>query len=215
MLENNYKNKRQQLIDSLRRKGIRSEKVLEAMLKVPRHEFIQKKILVDPYEDAPQSIGSGQTISQPYIVALMTEYLDLTKDKKVLEIGTGCGYQTAILCELAKEVYSIERIENLYLTANKNLDRLGYKNFQLSLSDGTLGWEEFAPYDAIIVTATAPTIPEPLQKQLEIGGRMVIPVGPSSPQELICVIRTEEKFVVKDICGVYFVPLIGKHAWNK
>ncbi|MEW5820202.1 MAG: protein-L-isoaspartate(D-aspartate) O-methyltransferase [Cyanobacteriota bacterium] len=215
MHEDKFIKLRQHLINSLKRKGILDNRVLDAMMKVARHEFIERRFLIDPYEDAPQSIGDGQTISQPYIVALMTEYLELTGDETVLELGTGCGYQTAILCELAKQVYSIERIENLYKKSKKNLEKLGYKNYKLKLDDGTLGWEEYAPFDAIIVTATAPDIPEPLKKQLSIGGRMVIPVGKGSPQELVCVVRNTNDYQTSFICGVYFVPLIGKHAWQK
>ena len=215
MKEDKNTRRRYELVEGLKRKGIRNKRVLEAMLKVPRHEFVESSIWVDPYEDAPQSIGSGQTISQPYIVALMTEYLALTGTEKVLEIGTGCGYQTAVLCELAKEVYSIERIELLYKKSKQNLDKLGYKNFTLKLGDGTLGWQEFAPYDAIIVTATAPEIPAPLKEQLAVSGRLVIPVGKSSPQELVCVIKDGDSYFTKHICGVYFVPLIGKHAWDR
>jgi len=177
MQEEKYKYERESLIDGIRRKGICDEKVLEAMLKVPRHEFVEKSFWLNAYEDAPQGIGCGQTISQPYIVALMTECLKLSGTEKVLELGTGCGYQTAILCELAKEVYSVERIEKLYKKSKKNLESLGYKNVQLHLGDGTLGWEDNAPYDAIIVTATSPDVPPPLKEQLSIGGRMIIPIG--------------------------------------
>ena len=215
MKENNFVQQRNNLINTLKDKGITDNKVLEAMLKVPRDEFIEPYLKSSSYVDAPQPIGDGQTISQPYIVALMTEYLGLKGDEKVLELGTGCGYQTSILCELAKEVYSIERIESLYSKSKKNLKKLGYTNAHLFLGDGTFGLPEYAPYDAIIVTATSPEVPSPLKSQLAPSGRMVIPVGKSSPQELIVVIREGETFSLNYICGVYFVPLIGKYAWSE
>ena len=211
----NYTQRRQDLIAGLKRKGIMDDRVLEAMLKIPRHEFIDNLFFVDPYEDGPQTIGYGQTISQPYIVALMTESLSLTGEEKVLELGTGCGYQTAVLCELAKYVYSIERIEKLFKKSTNNLSKLGYNNYELKFADGTLGWVENAPYDAIIVTATAPDVPEPLKEQLAFGGRLVIPVGKASPQKLICITKTDKGFHTKYLCGVFFVPLIGQYAWDK
>jgi protein-L-isoaspartate(D-aspartate) O-methyltransferase len=215
MKEDPYFYKRKQLVDGLRFKGITDKAVLDAMMKIPRHSFMDKKLWADPYEDAAQGIGSGQTISQPYIVALMSQELRLHGHEKVLELGTGSGYQTAVLCELAKEVYSIERIEELYEKAQYNLSETGYTNFHLKLDDGTLGWENEAPFDAIIVTATAPEVPLPLKEQLKEGGRMVIPVGKGSPQELIVVTRHKEGFIEEFICSVYFVPLIGVHAWKR
>lgn len=215
MKENNFVQQRNNLVNTLKYKGITDNKVLEAMLKVPRDEFIESNLKSSSYVDAPQPIGDGQTISQPYIVALMTEHLRLKGCEKVLELGTGCGYQTAILCELAKEVYSIERIESLCSKSKENLKKLGYTNAHLFLGDGTLGLPEYAPYDAIIVTATSPEIPSPLKSQLASGGRMVIPVGKSSPQELIVVIRQGDTFSLNYICGVSFVPLIGKYAWSE
>lgn len=214
MNEEYFEIKRRNLINGLRLKGIFDDNVLDVMLKVPRHLFVEKSIWVDPYEDAPQSIGEGQTISQPYIVALMTMFLNLSGEERVLEIGTGCGYQTAILCELAKEVFSVERIESLSVKSRENLEKLGYSNFDIKLGDGTLGWEEHSPYDAIIVTAASPEVPDPLKNQLAVGGRMIIPVGKGTPQELISVIRTDSGFKERDLCGVYFVPLIGKFGWN-
>lgn len=206
--------RRQELINTLKRKGIKDKRVLDAMFRVPRHEFIEDRFWVSAYEDAPQGIGEGQTISQPYIVALMTEWLELTGTEKVLELGTGCGYQTSILCELAQKVFSIERIENLYKKSKKNLDKLGYTNFELRLSDGTLGWKEIAPFDSIIVTATAPDVPEPLMQQLADGGKLVIPVGKGSPQKLIRIKRDGQEFHQEFICGVYFVPLVGEYGWK-
>jgi protein-L-isoaspartate(D-aspartate) O-methyltransferase len=215
MKEEASTNKREQLVKSLKLKGIRDKTVLDAMMKVPRHAFIDESIWIDPYEDAPQPIGDGQTISQPYIVALMTEYLKLKGNERVLELGTGCGYQTAILCELAAEVYSIERINNLYKKSKINLDKLGYSNYYLKQDDGTTGWAEKAPFDAIIVTAASPEVPPPLLEQLNINGRLIIPVGKGSPQDLIGIIRHSDGYKKEYICGVYFVPLIGEHAWKK
>lgn len=215
MKDKNFIQQRKALVNTLKFKGILDERVLDAMMKVPRHEFIDSYIKPSSYVDAPQPIGNGQTISQPYIVALMTQHLQLNGHEKVLELGTGCGYQTAILCELAKEVYSIERFESLHLKSKQNLKSLGYTNAHLYLGDGTLGLADYAPYDAIIVTATSPDIPPPLKTQLATGGKMVIPVGHSSPQELIVVSRKKDDFSVDYICGVYFVPLIGKYAWSE
>lgn len=215
MSDDKFVHQHLELINQLKRKGITDKKVLEVMARVPRHEFIEKRLLLDPYEDAPQSIGSGQTISQPYIVALMTEKLFLKEAEKVLEIGTGCGYQTAILCELSEKVFSVERIENLHKLAASNLTKLGYKNFQLNLGDGTMGWEEYAPYDAIMVTAKAPEIPETLIAQLAQGGRLVIPVGKTSAQKLLKLTKHKDGFVMEHLCDVVFVPLIGKYGWSK
>lgn len=213
MTEDKYIQQRNDLIDSLEYKGIRDSSVLTAMRKVPRHVFIDSGFFVDPYEDSPQKIGCAQTISQPYIVALMTEHLQLKGDEVVLELGTGCGYQTAVLCELVKQVYTIERIETLFKKASKNLTKLGYSNCITTQGDGSAGWKEKAPYDAIIVTAQAPEVPAPLLNQLAEGGRLVIPVGKSSPQTLLKLTKEEGKFVESTICGVYFVPLIGQYAW--
>jgi protein-L-isoaspartate(D-aspartate) O-methyltransferase len=215
MTEDKYFISRKELIETLKRSGIKADRVLDVMQEVPRHEFISGGTFSDPYENAPQPIGFGQTISQPYIVALMTQYLKLKGDEKVLEIGTGCGYQTAILCEMAKEVYSVERIPALRDKSIKNLDKLGYKNYQICLSDGTEGWEEFAPYDAIIVTAASPEVPEPLKEQLVPGGRLVIPVGKGSTQDLLCITRNIDSYITEYICGVCFVPLVGKYGWDK
>jgi protein-L-isoaspartate(D-aspartate) O-methyltransferase len=210
-----FTQQRHELVNKLRHSGITDKKVLDLLEKLPRHEFMDKHLQAYSYDNEPQSIGHGQTISQPYIVALMTECLNLTGNEKVLEIGTGCGYQTAVLCELAKEVYSIERIEELYLKARQNLEKFTYKNIHLKQGDGTIGWKENAPFDAIIVTAKAPEVPEPLKEQLSMGGRLVIPVGKGSPQDLIRITKKTDGFATKFICSVIFVPLIGEHSWNK
>ncbi len=196
-------------------RGIKDQRVLDAMLKVPRHLFVGEARRMSAYEDHPLPIGEGQTISQPYIVALMTEALKLTGSETVLEIGTGSGYQTAILAELAARVYSIERIPSLTGRARKVLDSLGYKNVLVKLSDGTVGWDEYAPYDRILVTAGAPSVPEPLVDQLVPGGILVIPVGSNSLQELVRVTKREDGSVKEDRMGsCVFVRLVGKHGWE-
>ena len=196
-------------------RGLKDQRVLDAMLKVPRHLFVSEAQRMSAYEDHPLPIGEGQTISQPYIVALMTEALQLTGSETVLEIGTGSGYQTAILAELAARVYSIERIPSLTGRARKVLDSLGYKNVLVKLSDGTMGWDEYAPYDRILVTAGAPSVPEPLVDQLVPGGILVIPVGSNSLQELVRVTKREDGSVKEDRMGsCVFVRLVGKHGWE-
>ena len=196
-------------------RGIKDRKVLDAMKKIPRHRFVEEGLWAEAYNDHPLPIGEKQTISQPYIVALMTEALALTGTEHTLEIGTGSGYQTAILAELSQKVYTVERIRQLMITARRTLNALGYTNILFKAFDGTLGWKEYAPYDAIMVTAGAPKIPEPLLAQLAIGGRLVIPVGNRFSQELIRVTRKEkEVFARKELGGCRFVDLIGVHGWK-
>jgi len=209
--------KRQQMVDTqIVKRGIIDKKVIEAMRKVPRHLFIDNALWPQAYEDHPLPIGEKQTISQPYIVALMTEALELKENDKVLEIGTGSGYQTAILAELAEKVYSIERLPNIAKNARKILDRLNYKNVMISIRDGTEGWSEFAPFDAIIVTAAAPHIPRPLFEQLKIGGRMVIPIGGEFSQDLMVYTKTDEEATdVENLGGCRFVKLIGAYGWKE
>ena len=197
----------------IRTRGVRDERVLEAMRKVPRHLFVPPGLVEEAYEDHPLSIGKGQTISQPYIVALMTEALELKGDEKVLEVGTGSGYQTAVLAELVGEVYSIERIPELAQEAEKKLGDLGYTNFHIRVGNGTLGWPEEAPFDAVIVTAGAPKVPGPLKAQLADGGRLVIPVGPEFHQVLYRIRREGEGFSEEAITSCVFVPLIGEEGW--
>lgn len=212
----NFRKECEEMIEAqLIRRGINNLIVIEAMRKVPRHLFVSSSLWSEAYEDHPLPIGEGQTISQPYIVALMTQLLDLKGKEKVLEIGTGSGYQTAILAELAKEVYSIERIEILAIRAERKLQELGYKNVFLFSRDGSLGLNEYAPYDCIIVTAATPGIPIPLFKQLNEGGKMVIPKGEVSfSQTLMLVEKKNEKMKQTPICGCVFVPLIGKYGWD-
>lgn len=200
--------------DQLINRGIKDQKVLDAMAKIPRHLFVEQALRDRAYGDYPLPIGEKQTISQPYIVALMTEALKLAGDEKVLEIGTGSGYQTAILAELAIKVYSIERIKSLSIKARKNLDKLKYHNTVLKVFDGTYGWKEEAPFNAIMVTAASPNIPETLVDQLAINGRMVIPVGGSFSQNLIKVVKNEEGIKTSNLSGCVFVKLIGNHAWK-
>ncbi|MBC7331141.1 MAG: protein-L-isoaspartate(D-aspartate) O-methyltransferase [Synergistetes bacterium] len=201
--------------EQIEARGIRDGRVLEAMRKVPRHLFVPESYISEAYDDHPVPIGEGQTISQPYIVALMTSLLDLKGDERVLEIGTGSGYQTAILAELAKEVYSVERIASLAEKAEKRLKELGYRNVKIKVGDGSLGWEEHAPYDAIIVTAAAPKVPKPLVKQLKVGGRLVIPIGDRFFQSLHRYIKRDEKTLDgRDFGGCVFVPLRGEEGWD-
>ena len=196
-------------------RGIHDQSVLEAMRKVARHLFVGEALQDQAYGDFPLPIGEGQTISQPYIVAEMTQALELTKDDRVLEIGTGSGYQTAILAELAFRVYTIERVRELYINARKLLDQQGYHNVVAKCSDGTLGWRDERPFEAIIVTAGAPEVPDKLVEQLTIGGRMVIPVGNRFSQTLLKIRRDEDGVHKTDLGGCRFVKLIGEHGWKE
>jgi protein-L-isoaspartate(D-aspartate) O-methyltransferase len=196
-------------------RGISDARVLEAFRKVPRHRYVPQPFTDSSYADSPLPIGAGQTISQPYIVALMTEALRLEGGEKVLEIGTGSGYQAAILAELCREVYTVEREEKLLERCRKILSEEGYKNIFYKHGDGTEGWEEKAPFDGIIVTAAAPDVPEPLKKQLADGGRVVIPVGTLYSQMLVMVEKNGEEFRHENLCGCVFVPLVGKYGWQE
>ena len=191
------------------RRGIRDTLVLGAMKSVPRHLFMPEKYRAEAYRDGPLPIGHNQTISQPYIVAVMTELLCIDSESKVLEIGTGSGYQAAVLAEITDSVYSIEIVEPLAKHADSLLDSLGYGCVNVRAGDGYKGWPEVAPFDAIIVTAAAPKIPQPLVEQLKVGGRMVIPVGDFS-QDLIVIEKTEDGIVKKNIFAVRFVPMTGE-----
>ncbi|MGQ9627524.1 MAG: protein-L-isoaspartate(D-aspartate) O-methyltransferase [Anaerolineae bacterium] len=193
-------------------RDITDELVLAAMEKVPRHEFVPKELLSQAYNDHPLPIGYGQTISQPYIVALMTQLLKIKRGEKVLEIGTGSGYQAAILAELTDEVYTVEIIGGLAKEAEERLQRLGYTKIKVKHADGYYGWEEYAPYDAIIVTCAPDHVPQPLIKQLEDGGRLVIPVGPPGGyQTLYQIEKHGDQVISKNITGVIFVPMTGEH----
>lgn len=191
-------------------RGVKDEKVLQTMRKVPRHFFVPDGLKPYAYADEPLPIGEGQTISQPYIVAYMTEALELKGEEKVLEVGTGSGYQTAILAEIVKEVYTIEIVSTLSQKAKELLQRLGYTNIQFRIGDGTFGWQENAPYDAIMVTAAPPSVPKRLQEQLRFSGRMIIPVGEGF-QELVLITRGKKDFKKKRLLPVRFVPLISTH----
>ena len=201
----------------IRSRGIRDERLLRAMETVPRHLFVEEILADQAYQDNPLPIDAQQTISQPYIVALMTEALELSGREKVLEIGTGSGYQTAILSMLADQVFSIERIAALASKARKVLDFLHCYNVAIRVGDGTYGWREESPFDAVIVTAGAPSIPRTYVEQLALGGRLVIPVGDRHTQELIKVTRTSDKpdgTVREQLGGCRFVNLIGEHGWE-
>jgi protein-L-isoaspartate(D-aspartate) O-methyltransferase len=206
---------RQKMVDEqIASRGIKDIRLLHAMNKVPRHLFVEEALHGQAYNDYPLPIGEKQTISQPYMVALMTEVLALKGNERVLEIGTGSGYQAAILAELAEWVYSIERIRSLANRARRLLSELNYYNVEIGISDGTQGWKEKAPFQAITVTAGAPDIPQPLLDQLTVGGRLVVPVGNTFSQTLVRVIRTEKGFERQDMGGCHFVKLIGKFGWQ-
>lgn len=211
----NYRERgaRKKLVEILRGKGIRDEKVLEAIGKVPRHYFFDETFWTQAYKDIAFPIGDDQTISQPYTVAYQTELLHIIKGDKVLEIGTGSGYQSCILLELGAKVYTIERQENLYNRVTRVLPHMGYDAY-FFLGDGSVGLAEYAPYDKIIVTAGAPFVPETLLKQLKIGGTLVIPVGDAEKQQMITVLRINEKEYEKIVLDTFrFVPLLGNQAW--
>jgi len=194
---------------------IRDKRVLAAMARVPRECFVPPEQQYSAYQDRPLPIGFGQTISQPFIIALMTEELELTGNEKVLEIGTGSGYQAAILAELAQLVITTERLPSLAESARSVLDSLGYTNIVVHVAEETLGWQPEAPYDAIIVTAAAPRVPVDLLAQLAIGGRLVIPVGSRYVQELYKITKRQKKNLVENLGGCRFVSLIGKDAWEE
>lgn len=211
-----YRHARERMIKTqLMPRGIKDIRVLDAMSKVHRHVFIERAIAREAYNDRPLPISNKQTISQPYIVALMTQLLGLKGTEKVLEIGTGSGYQTAILAELAERVYTIERIRPLMEKSRYLLNDLGYTNILFKHYDGTLGWKEFSPYHAIIVTAGAPQIPESLVDQLAEGGRMAVPVGDKTKQELVEVIKLKKGYRTVKHGGCRFVDLIGAHGWKE
>jgi protein-L-isoaspartate(D-aspartate) O-methyltransferase len=216
MNEDHYTAMRHRMVDSqIVPRGVSDPRVLAAMRTVPRHLFIPAHLRDQAYGDYPLPIGEDQTISQPYIVALMTELLELKDTDRVLEIGTGSGYQAAILAELAAQVFSIDRVEALLVRAERLLASLGYNNLKTRVGDGTLGWPEEMPFDAIIVTAGAPQVPRPLTEQLALGGRLVIPVGDRWSQTLTCVRKTKEGLKFEYHGGCRFVSLIGEHGWQE
>jgi len=200
--------------DQITLRGIKDARLIAAMKKIPRHLFVEEALQSQAYTDHPLPIGEKQTISQPYMVALMTEALLLTGKEKILEIGTGSGYQTAILAEMCEKVFSVERIRPLAVRARKLLYELGYFNVEIKIFDGTFGWMEESPFDAILVTAGSPDIPQPLVDQIAIGGRLVIPVGDAFVQDLFRVTKTEEGVKREDLGGCRFVKLIGKYGWE-
>ena len=212
MASDPYVQKRAQMVQKdIRGRGVKDPKVLEAMEKIPRHLFVDESFKEKAYADHPLPIGEGQTISQPYVVALMTEALRLRPGERVLEIGTGSGYQAAVLAEIVKEVYTIEIRKSLTESASKRLQELGYKNIQVTCADGYFGWEEVAPFDAIIVTAASNLIPPPLLKQLKEGGRLIIPVGSTMFQQTLTLVTKQKgDLQVEQLGGVIFVPLIGE-----
>lgn len=203
------------VLGQLMPRGIRDLRVLAVFREVARHLFAPGTGLREAYGDFPLPIGEGQTISQPYMVALMTQSLKLTGREKVLEIGTGSGYQAAILSRLADRVYTVERVAPLAERTGELFERLGYDNISIRIGDGTLGWPEFAPYDAIIVTAGSPSVPSPLVEQLAEGGRLVIPAGSGYSQRLLVLERRGEKIIQRDEGGCVFVPLIGEYGWRE
>jgi len=206
--------RRSQLVKKIEEKGIKDQNVLQAVNSVPRHIFVDTAFENRAYEDSALPIGNDQTISQPYTVAAQTELLEVKKGDKILEIGTGSGYQAAILLHMGAEVYSVERHEKLYLNAKEILQELGYRP-HLKLGDGSLGWGAYAPYDGIVVTAGAPVVPEDLKKQLEIGGKLVVPVGDQKSQVMIRITRTgEDEYKEERLSHFKFVPLIGEKGWD-
>jgi len=215
-MNHDYRIAREKMVkNQLVPRGITDQGVLKAMRKIPRHLFLEEALVGEAYNDHPLPIGHQQTISQPYIVALMTQALELTGNEKTLEIGTGCGYQTAILAELSEKVYTIERIRLLMEEARALLAELNYLNVIFSAFDGTTGWKEYEPYDAVMVTAGAAKIPQPLLEQLADGGRMIIPIGDKTSQELIKITRDKDHYDRKSLGGCRFVDLIGIHGWNE
>lgn len=210
-----FKQRRRRLVQALADKGINNQRVLEAFNIVPRHVFVDTALQDRAYNDTALPIGKEQTISQPYTVARQTELLEIQPGEKVLEIGTGSGYQAAILCELGANVYTVERHEKLYKKAKSTLKELGY-SIRAKLGDGTLGWSAYAPYDAIVVTAGAPVVPEDLVEQLNINGRLVVPVGDENKQEMVRLIKIrEDEYEEEHFSDFKFVPLIGEKGWKK
>jgi protein-L-isoaspartate(D-aspartate) O-methyltransferase len=214
VVEPEFRGARMRLVEDIRAKGIRDMAVLRAFERIPRHQFVPTGIRHRAYEDTPLPIGNGQTISQPYIHAHYLELLGLKGTEKVLEIGTGTGYQTALLAQLVPQVFSIERIAALSEQAKANLEKLGIGNVSLCVGDGTLGWSVHAPYDAILVSAGSPSVPKPLLDQLADKGRLLIPEGDLETQHLMVYTRRGERIDKREVAPVRFVPLIGSHGWE-
>jgi protein-L-isoaspartate(D-aspartate) O-methyltransferase len=211
-----FAEQRRLMVESqIRKRGVSEERVLQAMATVPRHEFVPAFWINQAYADEPLPIGHGQTISQPYIVAAMVASLGLTGSENVLEIGAGCGYQAAVVALMAKEVHAVEILPDLAQSAAERVQRLGYANVHVHTGDGSLGWPESSPYDAILIAAAAPAVPEPLLQQLAEGGRLIAPVGEEDKQELQLITKREGKLLVKQAGPCRFVPLLGEHGWRK
>lgn len=210
-----FASQRRALIERIQEKGVRDLEVLRAFDMVSRHEFLPQAVVHRAYEDAPIPIGYGQTASQPSLQALYMQILQLQPNDKVLEIGTGSGFQTAVLAQLVDRVYSVERIRPLAVRARETLERLRISNVALLVGDGTIGWSRYSPYDAILVAAGGPEIPEPLLDQLAVGGRMLVPVGSREAQRLVLVRRTPEGTHYEEVLDVTFVPLLGRFGWEE
>jgi protein-L-isoaspartate(D-aspartate) O-methyltransferase len=210
-----YEAERKRMVErQIQARGVSDRRVLDALRRVPRHKFVREDLAAQAYDDKPVAIGFGQTISQPYMVGRMTELCQLTGSEKVLEIGSGSGYQTAVLCELARLVFSVECVRTLAEAARERLLALGYRNFQLEAFDGTHGWAEHAPYDAILVAAGAPRVPVLLPHQLAEGGRLVIPVGGREEQRLVRIVRHDDEFRTDTDIPCRFVDLVGRYGWG-
>jgi protein-L-isoaspartate(D-aspartate) O-methyltransferase len=215
-MKDGYDIPRGRMVEKLRdHYKIRDERVLDVMNELPRHLFVPEALRSQAYKDNALPISGGQTISQPFIVARMTELLELTGDEKILEIGAGSGYQTAILATLGRKIFAIERIPNLAYEAEIKLGSMGFRNISIKCADGTYGWSNFGPYDAVLVAAGGPSIPEPLVEQMKPGGKMVIPIGVDTKlQNLVRVTRTGKGYTTEDFGACAFVPLIGEHGWQ-
>lgn len=209
-----YQPQRARMVEVLRQRGIKDERVLQAMLEIPRHLFVPEALAAKAYGDHALPIGAMQTISQPYMVARMTELLEVDKEATVLEIGAGSGYQTAVLSAVAGRIFALERISELSRIGQANIRKIGCYNATIKCFDGTLGWSEYAPYDGILVAAGSPDIPEPLVAQLQVGGRLVLPVGTHDQQTLVRITRTAEGVVRENLESCVFVKLIGRHGWK-
>lgn len=209
-----FRGARLRLVETLRDKGIKDLSVLRAFEMTPRHAFVPTGLRHRAYEDAALPIGNGQTISQPWVHARYLELLHLNGRERVLEVGTGSGYQTVLLAHLVAQVFSIERIPALMQQARENIQRTGVNNVSLLLGDGTIGWREYAPYDAILVSAGAPSIPQPLLDQVAEGGRLLVPIGDREEQKLVVAERSHGKIEIREEAPVRFVPLVGHHGWG-
>jgi protein-L-isoaspartate(D-aspartate) O-methyltransferase len=210
-----YATQRARMVETLKARGIRDERVLQAMGSIPRHEFVPAPFTHESYGDHALSIGADQTISQPYMVALMSQLLEVGPGSRVLEIGAGSGYQTAVLAALGAKVYAIERVAALAREATARLSALGVRNAVVKCFDGTIGWSEHAPYDGVLVAAGGPSIPDPLVAQLGIGGRLVAPIGTEREQRLVRLVKTSKGVVHEDYGSCVFVKLIGRYGWER